>query len=141
MAAITIKFGEEEEVTELDSLVGSLSPAEAVVGEEAARTGLAGTAAVNEAVDYLAEVTATAINVSHAGLETMAWLRRVVSELLVGRTLQPVQDGRKVWLVVDPPIAVDETPPWHPTSKPLARARLLSWTGLGAAHRVPAGRP
>jgi hypothetical protein len=140
MSAITFKFGVQEDVNPTESAVASLSPEEAEAGG-----GLAGLGKTPEELgDSLeAEVTADAINVSHAGLEQMAWLRQAVSESLAGIPFHVEFAGREVKLVLDGSIPANMTPWNPPTSTAQRNFSLLSWTSkMGTpSFSLPAGPP
>lgn len=87
MSAITFRFGVEEDVSDSDSAVAALEPEAAIIAE-----------AEPDAQTLDAEVTSDGINVSHAGLEAMAWLRGSVAEALAGIPFRVEFRGRDVKL-------------------------------------------
>ncbi len=130
MSAITYKFGVEEDVNDADAAIAALDPEAAAIAE-----------AEPDAQTLDAEVTADAINVSHAGLESMAWLRSSVSEALAGIPFHVEFVGRNVKLVLDESIPEGMTPWNPPTSTSLRAYSLLSWTSkMGTpSFSLPAG--
>lgn len=90
------------------------------------------------------------INKSHAELIQLAWLRRVVTESLMGiRYHVQARDRhgnepKKVFIVLDRPIEMPNTfvAPWNPPSTPESQQfSVLSWTSkMGApSFSIPAG--
>lgn len=162
MAAITFKFGVESDISAVDSLAGELPPVdEAADADEALlEEGLDGLGriapgglgrfrpariqrytAAELGPDFAdEEIKADIINVTHAGLEQMLWLRRTVAEMLAGRSFGLVVQGRDVRLVMDEPLP--QIPAWNPPTQEGQRtASVLSWTTkMGCpSFSLPAG--
>lgn len=130
MAAITIKFGVQADVNELESELAN----------ETGR-GLSGLGDTNTDAASLAQ--------SHASLLNMVYLRRACAEVLAGRDdgrgprkITVSFEGRNVWLNLDRPLP--QEPAWNPpTQDGLRRFKLTSWTSkMGTpSFSLPAGAP
>jgi hypothetical protein len=139
MAAITFKFGDQSQITPLDSASGLITPEQLVRVAMRRRQGLA---------DYderlpegmVSELAEQAIEQSHAGLEHMVWLRKVVEEALIGNKITVAYEGREVMLYLEEPLP--NVPAWNPpASKNVTKFSLLSWTSkMGTpSFSLPAG--
>lgn len=98
------------------------------------------------------ELTAEAINQSHAELIGTAWIRKTVEDSLVGRTYKVQARDRKgarpkdVFIILDGPIVLPDevVSAWNPPAIPNAQSfSVLSWTSkMGTpSFSLPAGPP
>lgn len=129
------------------------------VGSVEQLQALGRTAPSEEATIFeIGELTAAALNATHAGLMTTAAIRQSVEQALVGRSYRvQARDLRgakpnEVFIILDGPIGLPDgfstddprfpVAPWSPPASPNARQfSLLSWTSkMGApSFSLPAG--
>lgn len=139
MAAITFKFGDQSQVTPIDSASALITREQLVRVALRRRQGLA---------DYderlpagmVSELANQAVEQSHAGLEHMVWLRKVVEQELIGNEISVVFDNNEVLLYLARPLP--NAPAWNPpASKNVQKFSLLSWTSkMGTpSFSLPAG--
>lgn len=139
MAAITFKFGDQSQITPLDSASGLITREQLVRVALRRRQGLTG---YDERLPegMVSELANQAVEASHAGLEHMVWLRKVVEEALVGNQITVAYEGREVLLYLAEPLP--NVPAWNPpASKNVTKFSLLSWTSkMGTpSFSLPAG--
>lgn len=139
MAAITFKFGDQSQVTPLDSASALITREQLVRVAMRRRQGLA---AYDERLPegMVSDLADQAVEASHAGLEHMVWLRKVVEEALVGNKITVAYEGREVLLYLENPLP--NAPAWNPpASKNVTKFSLLSWTSkMGTpSFSLPAG--
>lgn len=139
MAAITFKFGDQSQITPLDSASALITREQLVRVALRRRQGLTG---YDERLPegMVSELANQAVEASHAGLEHMVWLRKVVEDALVGNQITVAYEGREVLLYLAEPLP--NVPAWNPpASKNVTKFSLLSWTSkMGTpSFSLPAG--
>jgi len=139
MAAVTFKFGDQSQITPLDSASALITREQLVRVAMRRKQGLTG---YDERLPEgtVSELANQAVEASHAGLEHMVWLRKVVEEALVGNKITVAFEGREVLLYLEKPLP--HVPAWNPpASKSVTKFSLLSWTSkMGTpSFSLPAG--